>query len=242
MNTYTSLIDKFPGELAVVLGAGPTLYEYLYKCPEVKEFIGDMNKHIVISVNSSIMACVQKLGWLKEEYPEKRFWISNDSLCMRWSWWDDVKKSKCTKIVRNSWEKYKDQLDGFLFFEPRKTSEDIIDPEDDGLCYCCSSSSAIDISIKLGAKKIFICGLDHKTINNNNHFFQFFPKSEQPRQIQPAQCSWEQQKSVFPIHLKAYTALSGFAEYKKCKIYNCNPDSLVEVFEKIEFKDIKKYL
>jgi hypothetical protein len=155
-----------------------------------------------------------------------------------WSWWPQVLNSRCAKIVRNSWEKYKDDIKGFYIFEPRKTSEDIIDPQDTGLCYSCSVSSAIDFSIKLKVKRIFVCGLDHNTIQGKHHFWQFFPKNKQPKQLRPAQENWNVQQKVFPIHLQSYRALEEFARYNGVKIYNCNPDSNVNIFEKIKFEDI----
>jgi hypothetical protein len=226
MNTYIQLIDKYKNlnKDAYVIGCGPSLYS-IYKDKELWNKINN-EKNIICSVNSSIIL----FDWSKEN--NDKYWISNDSLCRRWDWWLKVKRSECIKIVRNSWEKYKNELDNFLFFEPRKTSEDIVNIEEKFLVYCCSIGSAIDLMIQLGCKNIFILGLDHNTIDNKHHFWQFFPKEKQPKAIIPAQGSWKQQKSVFPIHLKAYKALQKFADYKNCKIFNCNLDSRVDIFEK----------
>ena len=151
----------------------------------------------------------------------------------------------CLQIVSNSWLKYKDYTkDGFYIFSPRKTSEGIIDFEDHGLSYCCSTCSAIDFGTKLvGEKgKIFVLGLDHKGSNGVNHFWHLFDKKDRPRQIRPAQGPWNQQSSLFPIYLKAYNALEEFSDYKNCKIYNCNLDSNVNSFEKIKFEKIIKII
>ena len=224
MNTYTQLIDKNKGENCFILGAGPSLFSnmnnYLFY---------DLKKHgIIITVNSAILAC------------DPHYWISCDHLCVNWSWWPKVKNSKCIKIVRNSWLKYKDDIEGFYIFSPRSTPEDAINFEDEGLMYCNSTNSAIDLGIKFGCKNIFILGLDHNAIEGKHHFWQFFEKP--PRQIRPAQGPWPQQKNLFPIHLQSYKALKSFAKYKKCEIYNCNPESKVDVFKKIKFEDIEKYL
>jgi len=227
MNTYTQLIDKKNIENCFILGAGPSLFSNMNN-----SLFCDLKKHgIIITVNSAILA-----------EKEPHYWISCDHLSTRWSWWEDVKNSRCIKLVRNSWLKYKDDQKGFFYFKPRTTSEDIIKSEEKRLCYCCSVSSSIDFSLQMDCKKIFILGLDHNTVDVKHHFWQFFEKGKQPRQIRPAQGPWDQQKSVFPIHLQSYKALKRFAEYKNCKIYNCNPESKVEVFEKIMFKEIEKYL
>ena len=221
---YTKFIDKHKGENCFILAAGPSLYD----CMQSSLFC-ELKKHgIIVTVNSSIMSC------------DPDYWISCDSLCRNWSYWPSVLNSKCIKIVRDSWLKYKDELNGFLYFSPRKTPEDKIDFEEQNLMYCNSTNAAIDFSIQCGCKKIFILGLDHRTINEKHHFWQFFEKP--PRQIRPAQGRWEQQKSLFPIHLQSYKALKSFADYKKIEIYNCSMKSKVEIFEKIKNKDIEKYL
>lgn len=227
MNNYIKLLNKNNGGNVFILGAGPSLF-FNMKNPFFKE----LKKYgKIICVNSSILA---------EKNPD--FWMSCDHLCVRWSWFSIVKKAKCFKIVRDSWVKYKDDTKGFYFFSPRVTPEDQIDLEDDGLMYCNSTNAAIDFGIKCDYKNIFILGLDHSTIEGNDHFWQFFNKKSQPRQLKPAQGQWEQQKSLFPIHLQSYKALNKFSEHKNCKIYNCNLKSKVEVFEKINFRDILKII
>ena len=227
MNTYTQLVDKHFGETAFILGAGPSLYSNM----QIPVFNIIHKYGIVIAVNSGVMAD-----------PKFDYWVSTDSLCKNWSWWDLVKKGKGEKVVRSSWEKYKKELDGFLYFEARPTPEDIINSNDIGLCYCNSFSASIDLAIQMGCLNIFLLGLDHKAWNGNHHFWQGFPRHKQPRQIKPAQGPFSQQQSLFPIHLKAYKALEKFAKLKNVKIYNCNPDSDVEVFEKIKFKKVLSYL
>jgi len=225
MNTYTQLIDKHKGENAFVLGAGCSLY-FNTKEP----LFSKLHEYgIVIAVNSAVLA-------------DKKFdyWVSNDSLCRRWSWWKNVKKGKGIKVVRNSWLEFKKDLDGFLYFKPRPTSEDIINSEDVGLCYCSSVPSSIDLAIQMGCKKIFILGLDHTDHSGKDHFWQLWPSNLRPSAHPPAQGPWHQQSSLFPIHLKAYKALKKFAKEKNVEIYNCNPKSKVEVFKKIEFKNMKK--
>ena len=174
-------------------------------------------------------------------------WLSNDYLCTRWTWWQDVANNNCVKIVRNSWIKHKDEIKGFdrfYIFKPRPTSEDVVNFEDEGLAYCSSIPSAIDFSIQCGFKKIFLLGADHKLDEKTgyHHFWQFFPRNKQPKQLKPAQGNWSVQKKVFEYNGLAYRALQKFAIYKKCKIYNCNKDSNVNEFDKIDFNTMKGYI
>lgn len=180
------------------------------------------------------------LPWEIEGDPEKHFWISNDALCRNWSWWNNVLKAKCTKIVRNSWLKYKDELPGFIYFYPRPTSEDIVNPEDKGLCYCSSVVSALDLSLQMGSKKIFLLGVDQCLDKETkyHHYWQYFCHKNRPIQVTRAQGSWGQQEKVFKYNNMAYKALKGFSEYKKAEIYNCNLESEVDVFKKISLEDM----
>ncbi len=223
MNSYISLIDKHKGETAFVFGAGPSLWQNMNEF-----FFLELSKQAVtIVVNSAVMAI-----------PDFDYWISNDVMCRRWSWYKNVVKGEGTKIVRNSWDKHRNELKDFLFFSPRPTSEDIINMDDVGLAYCNSTCSAIDLSIQMGFKKIFIFGLDHNTISGKHHFWEFFPKEEQPTYKNYVPDSWKRQKEVFSIAMKAYKALKEFADYKGVEVYNCNLNSSVEIFEKREYEEL----
>ena len=225
MNSYIQLINNHRGENSFIFGAGPSLWYNMHE-----PFFKEISKHgITIAVNSAVMAV-----------PNFDYWVSNDSLCMRWSWWKDVIDGKGIKVVRNSWEKYKEELDDFLFFNPRPTPEDTINPGHIGLAYCSSVPSSIDLAIQMDCKKIFLFGVDQNAQKSKHHFWQYMDKP--PVANPPAQGPWEQQKKVFDFNNKAYDALSAFATAKGVNIYNCNPDSKVEVFEKIKFKDIEKII
>ena len=233
--SYIELLDKFRDkENIFILGAGPSLWANM----QVPFFHQLREYGIVICVNSAIMA-----------FEEPNFWISTDSLCLRWSWFSGyIRKSNCIKIVRSSWlDKHKEEIEGFYIFEPRKTKEDEINFDGKGLMYCNGTNAAIDLGIRLlekliGVKRIFILGLDHGTIEGKHHFWEFLDKKNQPTQNKPAQGNWKKQKSVFSIHLQSYKALKKFAEYKNVEVYNCNENSKVEIFQKIKFEEIEKYL
>jgi len=228
LNSYLILKDVTKGWSAFVCGAGPSLYD-AYTSPRFKE----MFNHVVISANSSIMA----MPWRTSPANLKtRYWISNDSLCIRWSWWrTHLKKAICTKIVRNSWwPKFKNQIEDFLIFTPRRSPENEIDPEGVGLAYCSSVPTGLDLAIFLGCKNIFLLGVDHCKRGKYTHYWQRLPNP--PRQLRPAQGPFKVQQRVFPINDLAYKALHGYADIKGVKIYNCNPNSKVEEFEKITFE------
>lgn len=224
MNSYTQLINKHQGENAFIFGAGPSLWLSM-NAPFFKEI---PNHGITIAVNSAVIAV-----------PNFNYWVSNDVLCRRWSYWKDVKNGSGIKVVRDSWEKYKSELNGFLFFHHRHTSEGSINISDVGLSYCSSIPSSVDLAIQMGCKKIFLFGVDQSSYRGKHHFWQFMPKNKQPISNPSVQDSWRRQQEVFDISLLALKALSHFAEFKKVEIYNVSQLSKVHIFEKIKMYDIK---
>lgn len=229
MNSYLKLVGKHKEEYAFVVGAGSSLHN-ISQNPQFNE----IQNHVVISINSSIML----MPWKDSKDSGNRYWISNDSLVRYWDWWGCVKDSKCQKIVRNSWRKYKKELDGFLYFKPRPTSEGIINSKDVGLAYCSSVPSGMDLAIQMGCKKIFLLGVDHHNIGGYDHFWQYWDKKKQPRQLRPAQGTYSQQKKVFKFNNLAYKALHKFAKERGVKIYNCSASSKVKEFKIITFDDV----
>lgn len=232
LKSYTYFIDKYPSEISFVVGAGTSLlgiYNHPYK--------NKIHNHIVISVNSSIMM----MPW-EDGSCDRRIWISNDSLSRRWSWWVTVKKCIAYKIVRDSWKAYFEEIPDFFVFSPRPTPENIINPDDTGLAYCSSVPSAIDLSIQMGCKYIFVLGVDQYMIGDKSHYWQYWPKNKWPTRIDGVMATHNQQKDVFKYNDVAYPALKKFAENKNVKIYNCNPQSKVEVFDKITFDEALKIL
>ena len=220
MNTYTQLIDKHHGEDCFILAAGPSLYDIFYG--KDRRYLNIFKNNVVISVNASIMACTERLGWLTEG--DKRYWISDDSLTTRWSWWKIVEQSKCTKIVRDSWlkQKHYGNIDGFLHFSARPTPEGVINKDDVGLAYCSSAPSAIDLAVQMGCKNIYLLGLDHDKKDGKIYYWEYLPKSFHPKQFKPGKPPWHVQKDMYKINAMAYEALDKFAEEKGCKIYNCS--------------------
>lgn len=223
-NTYLTLRDKHKGQNCFIVGAGPSLYETM-RHPKYKKIF----KHVSIFVNSSILA-------IKNNYAKERrtYWISNDALVMRWTYWHDLKIANCTKIVRNSWLKYKKAIKGFLIFHPRPTAEGVVNSKDKGLAYCSSVPSALDLAIQMGCKRVFLLGVDHYMDGAKSHFWQYWTNSKWPKGPLAAQ---GQQMSSFQFNLRSFKALKGYAEKKRVKIYNCSRLSRVKYFKKITFED-----
>jgi hypothetical protein len=220
LHPYTTLKGKHKGEVAFVVGAGTSLFG-LNLTP--------IHKHVVISVNSSILAMPWQEGTL-----ERRFWISNDALCRRWTYWSMVKSAKATRIVRNSWEKYYSEIPDFLYFCPRPTPEGIINPKDEGLAYCSSVPSGLDLALQMGCRTVFLLGVDHYATSGRTHFWQFWAKCDQPK-MKGLQPSFISQRATFRYNDIAYEALNGFAKHLGVPVYNCNPLSLVRTFPRIVF-------
>lgn len=226
MKRYNELRGKHFGETAFLFGAGPSLYE-IYK----SKYFHTIFNHVVISVNSSIIL----MPWSGANHEaSKSYWISNDSRCMRWSWWEKVKNSHCIKIVRDSWEPFEKELLGFYKFSPRPTSEGVIRKEDEGLAYCSSIPTAIDLAIQMGCKKILLLGVDHKKIKGIEHFWQYL--SPKPTYTKNPQDSWAYRQSIFDTYNKmAFKALNNFAKENDANIYNITGSygSNVKEFENI---------
>ncbi|MCD6434901.1 MAG: hypothetical protein J7L15_00710 [Clostridiales bacterium] len=229
MNTYLTLRDRHIGEVCFIYGAGPSLRF----CSTDDRFPWLGTYGVQIAVNSSVIEC-----------DNFDYWISNDSLCRRWSWWKNVKQGIGTKIVRNSWEPYKEELDGFLFFEPRESDEEIKEDENK-LVSCSSVPTSLDLAMQMGCKKIFILGLDHNNYEGKDHFWKFYPKHIWPKANPPAQGPWKQQQSIFSNNIKAYKALKEYAEERYIQIYNLNYMingqyiTKVDIFNKIQMKDLE---
>ena len=229
--SYTEILDnRYRGKPGFIVGSGPSVSRL---------DISSIFDHVVFSVNSSIML----MQW-DEGVSDGRFWVSNDALCMGWSYWDKVLSSKCNRVVRTSWLKHFDRVRDFFFFHPRLTPEDVVDSKDDGLSYCSSVPTALDMAIKLGINPIFLLGVDHNfvSMNNGSHFWHNLPRREWPTRAAGGASPRCAQSKVFLYNNMAYGALFDFARSKGISILNCNIRSSVKCFKKISFEDYKKYI
>ena len=218
----------YPGQRCFVVGAGPSLA--FLKLAEIQH-------HVVIAVNSAALLMPWDQGTEK-----KRFWLSNDILCMRWSYfWSHVLKSQCTKIVRTSWKKRNDEIcnHGFQYFTPRK-HDTIIDPDDGGLCSVSSVPTAIDFALLMGCNPIYLLGVDQRMVHGNSHFWQFWDSSKWPQRLDKDKNFRPEQKhqgQIFKQNLDVFTALGKYAKQRKIDIFNCNSRSSLGVFPNISLEE-----
>jgi hypothetical protein len=231
LKSFTDLSNfygAYHGEKCFIVGAGPSL--------ALLDLSG-IHKHVVISVNSSALV----MPW-KDGDAEKRFWISNDVLCMRWSYfWTHVARAQCVKVVRTSWRKYEDKLVGynFRYFAVRK-SEDPLLPDDPGLCFTSSVPTAIDFALRLECKQIYLLGVDQTMIHGNSHFWQRWPKESWPRRSDKKKYFRPEQKhqiKVFENNERVFKALHKLASQSDVDIYNCSNISRLKEFPMLSLDD-----
>lgn len=243
-NSYKSLKTRTWADApCIITGAGPTLINFdLTNC---------VNCHN-ISVNSSII----KYKWHYPGDPNYlRAWVSNDSLCKKWSYFDKVLSDNCEKIVRDSWLKYEKELNNFLFFSPRASREDVFLDGDEGLAYNSSVPTSIDLAIKLGFKNIYLLGIDHHSVNGKTHFWQFMSKSEQPKEkvvsgdrsimLPPMRIMQPEnlQKSAWNMNIEVFKSIKEYAKLNGANIYNVQEGDSCIPFDKINFSgsNLKNY-
>lgn len=220
--------DTNSGAKCFVVGAGPSL-AFLD--------ISGIHDHVVIAVNSSALL----MPWSQEGDLSKRFWVSNDVLCMRWDYFNThVKTAYCTKLIRTSWYKNHDQLKGhdFRYFSPRPIKQ--LDPTDPGLCSVSSVPTGVDFAILMGCKQIYLLGVDHKMVHGNSHFWQFWDKSKWPQRKDKGKFfkpEKNHQLKVFDQNVRVFKALKKYATPKGVRIYNCSSRSAIDVFKKIPFEE-----
>lgn len=225
----SDLANAHLGKKCFVVGAGPSVAFAKLKC---------LDPYVVISVNSSILL----LDWSRGS-SDNRFWISNDSLCLKWDYfWKKVIKSSCTKIVRDSWRKYHAKTDpyGFRYFQPRQSESIPLAVDDGGLCSVSSVPTAIDLALLMGCQSIYLLGSDQQMMHGNSHFWQFWEKDKRPRRsdkdrnFKPEQ---NHQIEIFEKNISVFSALNEFAIRLGCSIYNCCNRSKLTMFPKVDLED-----
>lgn len=229
--SYEEFIGAHEGKTACIVGAGTSL---------ANQNLSFVNGNIQISVNSSILLMSWKTG-----NKEGRYWISNDAGVMRWDYWDKVLKYNCNRIIRNSWKDHYNGFDltDFYVFHRRPTKEHIVNSDDRGLAYCSSVPSSLDFAIQAGCKRIFLFGIDQYMQDGKSHYWQYWPQNMQPKRGRWSRPNSEKdQRIAFEYNIKAYKALKDFADYKGVKVFNCNPRSEVDVFDRISIANARNIL
>ncbi len=228
MKRQTDLLDLkncHVGEKCFVIGSGPSV-AFLD--------LSDIHQHIVICSNSSILL----VPWqTKDDAADRRFWISNDSLCLQWSYfWTHVIRSCCTKLVRTSWRKYDDKIINydFRYFAPRKSQIGETLDDDGSLCYVSSVPSSIDLAIWMGCKKVYLLGVDHKMTHGNSHFWQFWSRDKWPERKDKHKFFRPEQKhqvKKFKENVIVFNTLKSYAKSKGVSINNCSHRSAIDIFD-----------
>jgi len=164
--------DKHKGEIAFILGAGPSLHNL---------DINLIKGYTTIAVNSAI-----------SKFPFANFFISDDQDIRNWSYYDILKKIYCVKFL------YKDKFKNIC----RDLSNVVLfdhtwwwSPEDklynfDGLKLTkdepivgsrSSMGSAVHLAFCMGAKVIVLLGNDCQLKDGKRYFFQFDGEEKQYR-------------------------------------------------------------
>lgn len=235
LKPYTDLSDLVGihrGSKCFVVGAGPSL---------AFADLSHIHNHVVISTNSSALL----MPWDKGS-ENKRYWISNDTLVLQWSYfWTHVLRAKCSKIVRTSWRKHEDKIKhyGFRYFSPRKVEKIPLQRLGEMLCSTSSVPTAIELAIIMGCHSIYLLGVDHKMVHSNSHFWQFWDKGKWPQRKEKGKNFRPEQKhqlKVFKMNLAVYEALQELAEREGSKIYNCSIRSIVTTFPFLSLDEAMK--
>ena len=225
-------INIHKGGKCFVFGAGTSLADM---------DLSDVYQYPIVCINS---ACLL-MPWGEAGDPLRRFWVSTDILCSEWNYFKThVVKADCTRIVRNTWERYPEKLRGgiFEFFNPRKM-QSLIARSPSDLLGGSSILSALDLAILLGCKQIYLLGADHVMAGKNSHFWQYWPKEKWPRRkgkLDNFRPNIQQQERVFKSNMYSYKIVKKYAETMGAKIYNCSPISIIEVFKKCSLEDALK--
>jgi hypothetical protein len=91
-----------------------------------------------------------------------------------------------------------------------------------------SGAAAINLAVHTGVKKIILLGFDMKLDpQQNQHWHKLY--------VSPI----NQTKSIFSKHLIGFPAIKKDLDKLGVVVLNCNPDSAIDCFQKVNFKDLK---
>lgn len=197
LRSYKILKDKHKSQTAFICGSGSSFLE----CVQHPLF-KNIHNHIVLSVNASIIS----MPWENGE-PDRRYWVSNDIGNMMWNYSVKIRTYKMFRVVRDSWTKFNLPYEPILYYPPRPTREDIINPDDEGLSYCSSVPSALDLSIYMGCSKVYLLGVDQYFKDGKSHYWEFLPLDQQPKRSDGKKNPFSEQTYAFEFDVGAFSAL-----------------------------------
>ena len=224
--------DKHKGEIAFILGAGPSLH-YVD--------IDLIKDHVCIAVNSGIV-----------KYPDCNFFISDDYDCCRWSYYRDIiKKSSCIKFLYD--KKFKNKCDDLekvvlfdhkCFFAPENKSYNFdglkLKDEEPLIGARVSTASALHIAYIMGADPIVLLGNDCQLSEEKKYryFWQYYDKKEQPYRTDGRDFSQTQNRGFNKDSFVEYW--NYFADVNKDSNVNIidASDSCLDCFPKMSVKEI----
>lgn len=225
MKYFTELIPDNTEHL-FILGSGPTLFGNM-----VTKIWNKVIQHPILAINSSILSVDWREGEIKN-----RYWFSNDPMCYKWSYMDQVLSYRMNTIISSLWKKrYFTNQENTYFY---KCSDEICD---DKLLSTTSLIAAIDFVIKKQFKNIYLLGCDHCVFKSRTHFWQFLPENQQPvredgRSV-PTQ-SKHMQSYFFRKSMKKIESLSYYALKNSISIFNCSYISKIRCFPQQDIRDL----
>lgn len=90
-----------------------------------------------------------------------------------------------------------------------------------------SGAAAINLAVHTGVKRIILLGFDMKLDpNQNQHWHKLY--------VSPL----NQTNSIFNKHLIGFPQIKKDLDVLGIEVFNCNPDSAIECFQKVNFKDL----
>jgi hypothetical protein len=91
-----------------------------------------------------------------------------------------------------------------------------------------TGAAAINLAVHTGVKKIILFGFDMKLDpNQNQHWHKLYASP------------LSQTTSIFNKHLMGFPQIKKDLDKLGIEVFNCNPDSAIECFQKVNFKDLK---
>ncbi|MFW6172979.1 MAG: hypothetical protein ACOC5T_04480 [Elusimicrobiota bacterium] len=230
LKPYTQLRHLLVDKPVFILGSGTSLF--------FEKKLRVIFDYPVIAVNSSVLLT----QWRDDGDKKNRFWLSNDALCRKWSYWPLVLRSNLNGIIRDSWGRYFKEVQDFYVFSGRGDWRNKFDVEENKLIGCSSVPSSLDMAIQLGCKLIFLLGVDHYFQKGKRYFWEYWEKDKRPVYKKPHMHPERHQKRIFKQNNEAYGVLKKVAHTLNIGVFNCNLKSHVNIFDKIDIEDALNYI
>ncbi len=225
--------SAFEGKTAFVIGSGPSL---------AFADLSLLSQHITIAVNSGYLA-----------FPSSDFFLSDDHEVARWSYFQkDLKQSKTTVLLYEDKLKKEAHLfgDRLVLFRHRHGYH-VTDPYSHNdkknhiLQARTSVGSAIHVAHIMGCDRIILLGIDCRRLEGKRYFWEFNQKKyniSRSDGVPLVKFKRVRKRGVQTdsdlIQIQDYWTKFGGELNKKCNIYNASTLSTLNIFPKIEWKDI----